>query len=104
MIFMTFISIHFVIICDVLSWRTYETHLALSFKSGCDKRGPSTVYRICATARKWLVTINTTPTISIHVTQAFQLSHSLHRARVHSKASHKHQRSSKCNNSDCVHY
>jgi hypothetical protein len=35
-IFMTFISIHFVIICDVLPWRTYETQPALSFKSGCD--------------------------------------------------------------------
>jgi hypothetical protein len=41
MLYVTFISIHFVIICDVLSWRTYETHLALSFKSGCDNRtGP----------------------------------------------------------------
>jgi hypothetical protein len=37
MIFMTFISIHFVIICDVLPWRTYETHPTLSFESGCDK-------------------------------------------------------------------
>jgi hypothetical protein len=26
MILMTFISIHFVIICDVFLWRTYETH------------------------------------------------------------------------------
>jgi hypothetical protein len=34
---MTFISIHFVIICDVLLWRTYETHPALSLKSGCDR-------------------------------------------------------------------
>jgi hypothetical protein len=33
----TFISIHFVIICDVLLWHTYETHLALSLKSRCDK-------------------------------------------------------------------
>jgi hypothetical protein len=33
---MIFISIHFVIICDVLIWRTYEMHPALSFKSGCD--------------------------------------------------------------------
>jgi hypothetical protein len=33
---MTFISIHFVIICDDLPWRTYETHPTLSFKSGCD--------------------------------------------------------------------
>jgi hypothetical protein len=32
----TFISIHFVIICDVLLWRTYETHPALSLKFGCD--------------------------------------------------------------------
>jgi hypothetical protein len=36
MIFVTFISIHFVIICVVLLWRTYETHLTLSLKSGCD--------------------------------------------------------------------
>jgi hypothetical protein len=36
MIFVTFISIHFVIICDVLVCRTYETHPALSLKSGCD--------------------------------------------------------------------
>jgi hypothetical protein len=36
MIFVTFISIHFVIICDVLFWRTYETHPALSLKSRCD--------------------------------------------------------------------
>jgi hypothetical protein len=35
-IFVTFISIHFVIICDVLLWRTYETHPTLSLKSGCD--------------------------------------------------------------------
>jgi hypothetical protein len=37
MIFVTFISIHFVIICVVLLWRTYETHPALSLKSGCDR-------------------------------------------------------------------
>jgi hypothetical protein len=37
MILVTFISIHFVIICDVLLWRTYETHPALSLKFGCDK-------------------------------------------------------------------
>jgi hypothetical protein len=36
MILVTFISIHFVIICDVLLWRTYETHPALSLNSGCD--------------------------------------------------------------------
>jgi hypothetical protein len=35
---MTFISIHFVIICDVLLWRIYETHPTLSFKSG-DRSG-----------------------------------------------------------------
>jgi hypothetical protein len=29
---------HSVIICVVLSWRTYGTHPALSFKSGCDKK------------------------------------------------------------------
>jgi hypothetical protein len=34
--------------------------------------GPSAVGRIGATARKWLVSINTTPTTSIHFTQAFQ--------------------------------
>jgi hypothetical protein len=38
MIFVTFISIHFVIICVVLLWRTYETHPALSLKSGCDRQ------------------------------------------------------------------
>jgi hypothetical protein len=32
----TFISIHFVIICVVLLWLTYETHPTLSLKSGCD--------------------------------------------------------------------
>jgi hypothetical protein len=37
MIFMTFISMHFVIICVVLPWRTYEMHPALSLKSGCDR-------------------------------------------------------------------
>jgi hypothetical protein len=37
MILVTFISIHFVVICDVLLWRTYETHSALSLKPGCDK-------------------------------------------------------------------
>jgi hypothetical protein len=35
MLYVTFISIHFVIICDVLPWRTYETHTALTLKSGC---------------------------------------------------------------------
>jgi hypothetical protein len=32
----TFISIHLVIICVFLLWRTYETHPALSPKFGCD--------------------------------------------------------------------
>jgi hypothetical protein len=35
---MTFISIHFVIICDVLVWHTYETHTTLSLKSGCNNK------------------------------------------------------------------
>jgi hypothetical protein len=39
MILVTFISIHFVIICDVLLWRTYEMYPALSLKSGCDTSG-----------------------------------------------------------------
>jgi hypothetical protein len=34
--FVTFISIHLVIICVILLWRTYETHLTLPLKSGCD--------------------------------------------------------------------
>jgi hypothetical protein len=38
-IFVTFISIHLVIICVVLVWRTYETHPALPIKSGCDRSG-----------------------------------------------------------------
>jgi hypothetical protein len=36
MIFVTFISIHFVIICDVLLWRIYEMHPTLSLEPGCD--------------------------------------------------------------------
>jgi hypothetical protein len=36
MIFVIFISMHFVITCVVLLWRTYEMHPALSLKSGCD--------------------------------------------------------------------
>jgi hypothetical protein len=35
---MTFISMHSVIMCVVLSWRTYEMHPDLSLKSGCDSR------------------------------------------------------------------
>jgi hypothetical protein len=38
-VIVTFISIHFVIICDVLLQRTYEMHPALSLKSGCDMMG-----------------------------------------------------------------
>jgi hypothetical protein len=34
----TFMSIHLVIICVILLWHTYETHPALSLKSGCDSR------------------------------------------------------------------
>jgi hypothetical protein len=36
MIFMTFISMHSIIMCVVLFWRTYEMHPALSLKFGCD--------------------------------------------------------------------
>jgi hypothetical protein len=39
MLLVTSISIHFVIICDVLLWRTYETHPALSLKFECDTLG-----------------------------------------------------------------
>jgi hypothetical protein len=39
MIFMTFISMHFVIMCVVLPWRAYEIHPALFLKSGCDRSG-----------------------------------------------------------------
>jgi hypothetical protein len=35
----TFISIHYVIICVVLLWCTYEMHPTLSLKSGCDRSG-----------------------------------------------------------------
>jgi hypothetical protein len=34
MIFVTFISIHFIIICVVLLWRTYETHLVYPLNLG----------------------------------------------------------------------
>jgi hypothetical protein len=36
---MTFISMHSVIVCVVLSWRTYEMHPNLSLKPGCDRDG-----------------------------------------------------------------
>jgi hypothetical protein len=32
----TFVSIHWVIICIDVLWRTYEMHLGLPLKSGCD--------------------------------------------------------------------
>jgi hypothetical protein len=41
MIFTTFISMHSVIMCVVLPWRTYEMHSDLSLKSGCDNMSPS---------------------------------------------------------------
>jgi hypothetical protein len=56
MIFMTFISIYFIIICDVLFWRIYETYPTLSLKSGCD-----TSYQICPnqeTPNKYYYTYN----------------------------------------------
>jgi hypothetical protein len=37
--FVTFISIHLVVVCVVLLWRTYETHLGLPLKSRCDRSG-----------------------------------------------------------------
>jgi hypothetical protein len=36
---MTFVSMQSIIICVVLPWRTYDTHLALFLKSGCDTCG-----------------------------------------------------------------
>jgi hypothetical protein len=41
MIFMTFISMHSVIMCVVLAWRTYEMHPALFLKTGCDMEPPN---------------------------------------------------------------
>jgi hypothetical protein len=67
------------------------------------EHGPSAHGRKVLTARKWLIAINTTPIISIQHTQAFQPPHSLKIARLYSKASHKHQRSSKCDSYDCTH-
>jgi hypothetical protein len=37
--FVTFISIHLVIVFVVLLWRTYETHSGLPLKSECDRSG-----------------------------------------------------------------
>jgi hypothetical protein len=34
--FVTFISIHLVIVCVLLLWHTYETHPGLPLKSGCN--------------------------------------------------------------------
>lgn len=50
MILVTFISIHFVIICDVLFWHTYKTYPALSLKSGCDT-GLGLAHRSAVAAR-----------------------------------------------------
>ena len=62
MILVTFISMHSVIMCVVLPWRTYEMHPALFLKSGCDidpfgyqipKQGVETKYlRIRLTATR----------------------------------------------------
>jgi ribonuclease HI len=49
----TFISMHFVIICDVLLWRTYETHPALSLKFGCERNREAS-----GRVRKWAVELN----------------------------------------------
>jgi hypothetical protein len=62
MIFVTFISIHFVIICDVLLWRTYEMHPALSLKSGCDSMsGRSIILAQATTGEIILKGISTAP-------------------------------------------
>jgi hypothetical protein len=63
MIFGIFISTHFDIICDVLLWRTYETHPAVSLKSGCDTvvvwlvSGPSLLASPCNYWREARATI-----------------------------------------------
>jgi hypothetical protein len=41
--FVTFNSIHLVIICVILLWRTYETYLILPLKFGCDRENIKTV-------------------------------------------------------------
>jgi hypothetical protein len=38
MIYVTFISIYFIIICDIFVWCIYETHPTLSLISECDSR------------------------------------------------------------------
>jgi hypothetical protein len=71
-------------------WRCIKCYIAIDIAvtanrcdfsrwcAGADRpdqeRGPSAVGRKGATARKWLEAINTTPTTSIHFTQAFQSS------------------------------
>jgi hypothetical protein len=45
--FVTFISIHLVIIYVVLLWRTYETHPGLPLKSGCDTKVHATCQGSC---------------------------------------------------------
>jgi hypothetical protein len=55
MIFMTFISMHSVIMCVVLSWRTYQMHPDLSLKSGCDRSAMDLVYGdACPPRSCWL--------------------------------------------------
>jgi hypothetical protein len=49
----------------------FQSLMCMGRPSG-PERGPSAVGRIGATTRKWLVAINTTPTTSIHFTQALQ--------------------------------
>jgi hypothetical protein len=52
MIFMTFIYMHYVIICVVLPWRTYEMHLALSLKSGCDNFEKDRICSACQAGKQ----------------------------------------------------
>jgi hypothetical protein len=63
MIFMTFISRYSIIICVVLSWRTYETHPALSFKCGCDITGVFQTWRSLRVKSGWVIGCLTRPTI-----------------------------------------
>jgi hypothetical protein len=51
--------------------------------------GLSSCGRKVVTARWWWSAINTTPITPFNGTQAFQLLHSLQRAKLHSKTSHK---------------
>jgi hypothetical protein len=72
---MIVISIHFVIICDVLLWRTYETHPALSFKSRCD------IARVHYCVCVWGVGILKIPTISTFPNAPWHDNHYLHGPR-----------------------